>query len=119
MITGTWAETVDIFSCASLLLKATHMYLLNKTEKGFNFKPMMNTDSFSSIATKKQCRCRILCFSEYLRSLSRHNPTQHNATGHISNIICITERRNNLKAACTDVNTTEKGLLSYYISIYT
>ena len=45
-ITGTWAETVDIFySCASLL----------NTEKVVYFKPTMITDSCSSITTKKQC----------------------------------------------------------------
>ena len=44
-ITGTWAESVDISSCASLL----------NTEKALYFKPIMITDSCSSIATKKQC----------------------------------------------------------------
>ena len=50
----------------------------------------MNTDSFSSFTTKKQCSCRILFFSGY------------NDSGHVSNIICtrvcITKLRNNPKA---------------------
>ena len=66
----------------------------------------------------------MFCFSGlsgYLRS-SQHCTTLHStmiATGHVSNIICITELRNNPKAACTHVNTTEKGLLSYFLPIYT
>ena len=96
---------------------ATNLYLLNKTEKWFNFKQIMNTHSFSSITIKKQCRSRILCFSGYLRSLSQ----PHTAQCHLacSNIILITELRNSPKASCTHVNTTVKGLLSYYIPIYT
>ena len=64
----------------------------------------------------------MFCFSGYLRSLSQHCTTPHStmiATGNVSNIICITELRNNPKAACTHVNTTEKGLLSYFLPIYT
>ena len=34
--------------------------------------------------------------------------------GHVSTIICITELRNNPKAACTRVNTTEKGFIELF-----
>ena len=49
-ITGTWAETVDIFSCASLL-KRPFCTFSTKLRKWFSFKPIVNIDSFSSITT--------------------------------------------------------------------
>jgi len=57
-ITGTWAETVDIFSCASLLKRPICTFSTSQ-KKWFTFKPIMITDSCSSITTKKQCRCPI------------------------------------------------------------
>jgi len=57
-ITGTWAETVDIFSCASLLRRPICTFSTSQ-KKWFTFNPIMITDSCSSITTKKQCRCPI------------------------------------------------------------
>ena len=57
-ITGTWAETVDIFSCASLLKRPICTFS-TKLRKWFSFKPIVNIDSFSSITTKNQCGCPI------------------------------------------------------------
>ena len=57
-ITGTWAETVDIFSCASLLKRPICTFS-TKLRKWFSFKPIVNIDSFSSITTKNQCSCPI------------------------------------------------------------
>ena len=54
MITGTWAETVDIFSCPSLLKRPICTFSTSQ-KKWFTFKPIMITDSCSSITTKKQC----------------------------------------------------------------
>ena len=54
-ITGTWAATVDIFSCASLLKRPICPFSTSQ-KKWFTFKPIMITDSCSSITTKKQCR---------------------------------------------------------------
>ena len=51
-VTGTWAETVDIFSCTSLRPICTFS---TSQEKWFTFKPTLITDSCSSITTKKQC----------------------------------------------------------------
>ena len=50
-ITGTWAETVDIFSCASRPVWT----FSTSQKKWFTSKPIMITDSCSSITTKKQC----------------------------------------------------------------
>ena len=52
-ITGTWAETVDIFSCASLLKRPICTFS-TKQRKWYNFKPMVDTDSFSSSTTTKK-----------------------------------------------------------------
>ena len=57
-ITGTWAETVDIFSCASLLKRPICTFSTAQ-KKWFTFEPIMNTESCSSITTKKECRCPI------------------------------------------------------------
>ena len=54
MITGTWAETVDIFSCPSLLKRLICTFSTSQ-KKWFTFKLNMVTDSCSSITTKKQC----------------------------------------------------------------
>ena len=56
-ITGTWAETVDIFSCASLLERPICTFSSSQ-KKWCNFEPIMKTDSFSSL-TKKKCQCPI------------------------------------------------------------
>ena len=59
----------------------------------------------------------MFCFSGYLRSLSQHCTTPHStmiATGHVCNTICITKLRNNPKAACTHLNTTEKGFIELF-----
>jgi len=42
-ITGTWAETVDIFSCASLLERAICTFSTSQ-KKWFTFNPIMITD---------------------------------------------------------------------------
>ena len=42
-ITGTWAETVDIFSCASLL-KQPICTFSTKLRKWFSFKPIFKID---------------------------------------------------------------------------
>ena len=55
-ITGTWAESVDIFSCASRPICT----FSTSQKKWFTFKPIMMTDSCSLITTKKQCRCPII-----------------------------------------------------------
>ena len=57
-ITGTWAESVDIFSCASLLKRPICTFSTAQ-KKWFTFEPIMNTESCSSITTKKECRCPI------------------------------------------------------------
>jgi len=57
-IMGTWAETVDIFSCA-LLLRRPICTFSTSQKKWFTFNQTMITDSCSSITTKKQCRCPI------------------------------------------------------------
>ena len=57
-ITGTWAETVDIFSCASLLKRPICTFS-TKLRKWFSFKLIVSIDSFSSITTKNQCSCPI------------------------------------------------------------
>ena len=51
-ITGTWAETVGIFSCASLLKRPICTFS-TKVRKWFSFNLIVNIDSFSSITTKK------------------------------------------------------------------
>ena len=53
-ITATWAETVEIFSCASLLKQPICTFSTSQ-KKWFTFKPIMITDSCSSITKKKQC----------------------------------------------------------------
>ena len=53
-ITGTWAETVDIFSCPSLLKRPICTFATSQ-KKWFTFKPIMITNSCSLITTKKQC----------------------------------------------------------------
>ena len=53
-ITGIWVETVDIYSCASLRPNCTFS-ISQKSGLLFTFKPIMITDSCSSIKTKKQC----------------------------------------------------------------
>ena len=57
-ITGTWTETVDIFSCASLLKRPICTFSTAQ-KKWFTFEPIMNTESCSSIKTKKECGCPI------------------------------------------------------------
>ena len=47
-ITGTWEETVDMFSCASLLQREI-CTIATSQKKWFPFKPIMITDSCSSI----------------------------------------------------------------------
>ena len=61
-ITGTWAETVNIFSCASLRPICTFS---TSQKEWFTFKPIMITDSCSSITTKNQCN--FLAFDEVER----------------------------------------------------
>ena len=55
---GTWAETVDIFSCATLLKRPICTFS-TKEKKWFTFKPIMNTNFSSSMDTKKGCKCPI------------------------------------------------------------
>ena len=55
----------------------------------------------------------MFCFFGYLPIVITPHSTMI-ATGHVSNIICITELRNNPKAACTHVNTTEKGSIELF-----
>ena len=54
-ITGTWTETVDISSWASLLKRPICTF---SSSSWYTFEPIMNSDLFSSI-TKKKCRCPI------------------------------------------------------------
>ena len=56
-IAETWAETVDIFSCASLLERPIYTFLSSQ-KTWYNFEPIMKTDSFSSLI-KKKCKCPI------------------------------------------------------------
>ena len=53
-ITGIWAETLDIFSCPSLLKRPICTFATSQ-KKWFTFKPIMITNSCSLITTKKQC----------------------------------------------------------------
>ena len=55
---GTWAETVDIFSCATLLKRPICTFS-SARKKWFKFNPMMITDFSSSMETKKGCECPI------------------------------------------------------------
>ena len=71
MITGTWAETVDIFSCVSLLKRPICTFLMSK-KKWFTFKPLMMTDSSSPITTKKQCRCPLILMYDDFYAQANH-----------------------------------------------
>ena len=62
---------MGIVSCASLLKRPICTYsTLHK--KWFNFKSIMNTDSRSSITTKKQCRCPITLMYYYNYAQANH-----------------------------------------------
>ena len=66
-ITGTWAETVDIFSCASLLER--HICTFSSSQKKwYNFEPIMKTDSFSSLTKKCKCPITLMYHDEYAQA---------------------------------------------------
>ena len=57
-LAGSWAETVDIFSCATLL-KRTISTFSTKEKKWFTFNPLKITNFSSPMETKKGCECPI------------------------------------------------------------
>ena len=57
-LAGSWAETVDIFSCARML-KRTISTFSTKEKKWFTFNPLKITDFSSPMETKKGCECPI------------------------------------------------------------
>ena len=57
-LAGSWAETVDIFSCATML-KRTISTFSTKEKKWFTFNPLKITDFSSPMETKKGCECPI------------------------------------------------------------
>ena len=57
-LAGSWAETVDIFSCATLL-KRTISTFSTKEKKWFTFNPLKITNFSSSMERKKGCECPI------------------------------------------------------------
>ena len=67
-ITGTWAETVDIFSCASLLERLICTFSSSQ-KKWYNFEPIMKTDSFSSLTkSKSKCPITLMYHDEYAQA---------------------------------------------------
>ena len=66
-ITGTWAETVDIFSCASLLERPICTFSSSQ-KRWYNFEPIMKTDSFSSLIKKYKCPITLIYQDEYAQA---------------------------------------------------
>ena len=58
-IMGTLAETVDISPVVHHSLRDQFVSLI-VTEERFQFEPIINTDSFLLITSKKQCRTGVL-----------------------------------------------------------
>ena len=63
---GTWAETVDIFSCASLFNRSIYLYSM-KSQHWLIFKPLVGVKPQSVLASRnKQCDCPItLAFHDF------------------------------------------------------
>ena len=57
-LAGSWAKTVDIFRCATLL-KRTISTFLTKVKRWFIFNPLKITNFSSPMETKKGCECAI------------------------------------------------------------
>ena len=66
-ITGTWAETVDIFSCASLLERPICTFSSSQ-KKWYNFEPIIKTDSFSSLTKNYKCPITLMHQDEYAQA---------------------------------------------------
>ena len=59
-LTGTWAGTVDIFSCATLLQRTVFTFSLVR-QQWLKFKLLFNTCTSNAMSanTAKQCLCPI------------------------------------------------------------
>ncbi|KXJ11523.1 hypothetical protein AC249_AIPGENE22745 [Exaiptasia diaphana] len=71
---GTWAETMDIFSCASLLSRPIYLFSM-KSKQWLIFKPLVGLKSPLAVAsTNHHCDCPItLAFHDYNPATNHFN----------------------------------------------
>ena len=106
-----------ILSCVSLLKRPN---CITHPHRRFSFEPIINTDSFSLITTKKQCRCFItlMYYVTIIFNAQAHHFNLLLPWGNFCSALLYYQATKKLEVDLTHIQKTEEVLLSYFMAIY-